>query len=138
MTELAPGATLVATRTFTTAMVQAWTALSADAGRHHVEPDASGRLLVHGLLVASLATELGGRLDYLARTLDFEFLRPVYTGDTITCTLRIDEVTRDDKGVRLRIGGDATNHDGVVVMRVASTGRIRSSAKLGDPKVAPP
>lgn len=125
MTELVVGATMSATRTYTREMVDAWTAISADAGRHHVTADASGRLIVHGLLVASLATELGGRMNYLARTLEFEFVRPVFTGDTVTCTIRFDEVTHDDKGARLSLSGDAVNQDGVLVMRVKSIGRVR-------------
>ena len=125
---LAVGMTMSVTRTFTREMVDAWTAISADAGRHHVEPDAHGRLLVHGLLVGSLATELGGRLSFLARTLDFELIKPVYTGDTITCTLRLEELTRDDRGARLRWSGDATNQEGVVVMKFASKGRIFTAA----------
>jgi len=124
MTALAVGTTLRAERTYTQAMVEAFTTLSGDEGRHHVVHDDRGRLLVHGLLVASLATEIGGRLDYLARTLDFEFVRPVYTGDTITCTVRIDVAVEEPRRTRLEISGEATNQDGTVVMRVASTGVV--------------
>jgi acyl dehydratase len=124
------GMTLEASRTFTAEMVEAFVALSSDAGRHHVERDAHGRLLVHGLLVASIATELGGRLHYLARTMDFEFVQAVFTGDTITCRLKLETVEHDDKGARLTISGASTNQDGTVVMRVASKGRVRK-ANLG-------
>jgi acyl dehydratase len=130
VTELVAGTTLEASRTYTVEMVEAFAVLSADTGRHHVERDERGRLLVHGLLVASLATELGGRIHYLARTMDFEFLRPVYTGDTITCSVRLESVEHDDKGARLRITGSSTNQDGVLVLRIASVGRVRK-ADLG-------
>ncbi len=126
MSELAVGTVLTASRTYTTAMVEAFADLSEDRGRHHIAPDASGRLIVHGLLVASLATELGGRLDYLARTLDFEFLRAVYTGDTVTCSVRIDEAVADARGTRLRLSGEASTADGQVVMRVRSSGLVRA------------
>lgn len=122
----AVGTEFTTSRTYTTAMVEAFAEVTADRGRHHVVPDAQGRLLVHGLLVASLATELGGRLDYLARTLDFEFLRAVYTGDTVTCTVRIEEAIADARGTRLRFTGEASTADGQIVMRIRSTGLIRA------------
>jgi acyl dehydratase len=125
MIELVAGLTLETSRTFTTAMVEAFVALTADSGSHHVRRDSRDRLLVHGLLVASLATELGGRLDFLARTIDLEFLQPVYTGDTVSCELRVESVERDDRGARLRLVGTATNQDSAPVMRVVSTGRVR-------------
>lgn len=125
MTELSVGKTLTASRTFTEAMVEAWLALSQDAGRHHVEPNENGQIVVHGLLVASLATEIGGRLSYLARELDFEFLKPVFTGDTITCTVRIDEIVPEERRTRLRLSGEAVNQSGLTVMRVRSSGIVR-------------
>ena len=125
MIELVAGLTLESSRTYTIAMVEAFAALSADAGRHHVVRDSLDRLVVHGLLVASLATELGGRLDFLARTIELEFVQPVFTGDTVTCSLRVEAIERDDRGARLRLVGVATNQDRALVMRVASTGRVR-------------
>lgn len=125
MIELSVGKTLTASRTFTEAMVEAWLALSQDAGRHHVEPNENGQIVVHGLLVASLATEIGGRLSYLARELDFEFLKPVFTGDTITCTVRIDEIVPEERRTRLRLSGEAVNQSGLTVMRVRSSGIVR-------------
>jgi len=125
MTELSAGTTFTASRTYTEAMVEAWLALSQDAGRHHVERNANGQLVVHGLLVASLATEIGGRMSYLARELDFEFSKPVFTGDTITCTVRIDEVVPEERRTRLRLSGEAVNQARVIVMRVRSSGIVR-------------
>jgi acyl dehydratase len=43
--------------------------------------------ICHGLLVASLMTEIGGQSGWLASRMDFRFKKPVYLGDTITCTL---------------------------------------------------
>jgi 3-hydroxybutyryl-CoA dehydratase len=51
-----------------------------------------------------MATHLGGMLGFLASEMHFEFLRPVFVGDTITCTVRF--VERDPE--RLRLVGVAT------------------------------
>lgn len=128
-TTLDAGTTYSVTRTFTAQLVQAFVALSGDAGRHHVATSSSERVLVHGPLVASLATELGGRLNYLARTMELDFRRPVYAGDTVTCTMRIDGSTIDEKGTHLRFSGDAVNQDGVVVMRMTSSGLVRHAGE---------
>jgi 3-hydroxybutyryl-CoA dehydratase len=52
------------------------------------EKNLRGRIC-HGLLVGSLVTEIGGQIGFFASKLDFRFRRPVYFGDTITCTLTI-------------------------------------------------
>lgn len=79
-------------RTFTESDVRQFADLSNDRGAHHEEPDAEGRLVVHGLLTATLPTKIGGDLDVLARSMTFEFHRPVYTGQEIRCDVTIDRV----------------------------------------------
>src|SRR5437868_15128250 len=88
-------------RTFTVDDVRAFVQVSGDAGRHHVEPDAQGRVIVQGLLTATLMTKLGGDLDYLAREMQFTFLRPVFTGDTIRCTLTIAQAVEEPGRLRV-------------------------------------
>lgn len=78
-------------RTFTKEDVQLFVKVSNDEGDHHREPDGLDRLVVHGLLTATLPTKIGGDYNVLARTMNFEFLRPVFTGDTILCEVTIDE-----------------------------------------------
>jgi acyl dehydratase len=73
--------------------------VSGDAGAHHVAPDAKGRLMLHGLLTATLATQFGGSIDYLASEMTFRFHRPVFAGDTIRCEGRCDSA-RDEEGRR--------------------------------------
>lgn len=51
----------------------------------------SGRLVVQGLLTATLPTKIGGDNNVLARNMNFEFLRPVFTGDTIICKVKIEK-----------------------------------------------
>jgi len=70
-------------RTFTIDDVRLFGQVSGDQGIHHVELDEQGRLMVQGLLTATLPTKIGGDLNYIAREMVFEFLRPVFTCDTI-------------------------------------------------------
>ncbi|MGF9817082.1 hotdog domain-containing protein [Brevibacillus agri] len=77
-------------RTFTAEDVKGFTKISGDEGVHHVTPDEQGRLVVQGLLTATLPTKVGGDYNVLARTMNFEFIRPVFTGDTIICEVTIE------------------------------------------------
>jgi len=53
-------------------------------------------LVVQGLLTATLPTKVGGDNNVLARTMNFEFLRPVFTGDTIICEVKIEKYERQE------------------------------------------
>jgi len=111
-------------RTFTEDDVQAFAAVSEDTQPRHTEPDEDGRLMVHGLLTATLPTKIGGDLEVLASRLDFHFERSVYTGDTITCEWVCTTVEQRDG--YLEIVGDVTctNQHGAVVMTARGEGRI--------------
>ena len=115
-------------RRFTDEDVLAFQRVSGDEGRHHAQPDATGRRVVHGLLTASIATKIGGDLDYLAREMSFEFLRPVLTGDTVRCTLEILEVVPKAGRVRLKLSGACHNQDGEEVLRFSSHGVVLDDA----------
>lgn len=78
-------------RTFTVRDVELFTEVSCDEGVHHITPDEQGRLVIQGLLTATLPTKIGGDANVLASTMYFEFLRPVFTGDTIKCEVKIEE-----------------------------------------------
>jgi acyl dehydratase len=69
-------------RTFTPDDVDDFAAVSRDTQAIHTDRDPP---MVHGLLTATLATEIGGDLAVLARTMEFDFLAPVYAGDTVRC-----------------------------------------------------
>ena len=95
------GDTFSVTRTFTEDDMHLFTGLSHDHNPiHSNEAYASAKgfdgLICHGLHVGSLVTEIGGQLSMLAAGMNFRFRRPVYFGDTVTCTLTIDEM--DDRG----------------------------------------
>lgn len=81
-------------RTFTVRDVELFTAISGDEGIHHITPDEKGRLVVQGLLTATLPTKVGGDHNVLARKMNFEFLRPVFTEDTIICEVKIEKYER--------------------------------------------
>lgn len=122
----AEGETVTATRTFENEDVRAFAEATGDRGEHHVEPDEEGRLLVHGLLTASLATEIGGRYDVLARTMTYAFERPVYTGETVRCEATFTTVDERDDGLEVAaelafVRGD----DGEVVLTGEWDGVIR-------------
>ncbi len=83
-------------RTFTVRDVELFTEISRDEGIHHIAPDEQGRLVVQGLLTSTLPTKVGGDANVLARTMNFEFLRPVFTGDTIICEVKIEKYERQE------------------------------------------
>ncbi|HJQ22647.1 MAG TPA: MaoC family dehydratase N-terminal domain-containing protein [Blastocatellia bacterium] len=87
-------------RTFTEEDIRAFTRMSGDEGVHHLEYDAQGRLMAQGLLTATLPTKIGGDMNFIARELCFQFLRPVYAGDTITCEVTITEHRVDESVTR--------------------------------------
>jgi acyl dehydratase len=98
MTQPTEGETHTFERAFTTEEVRQFAELSRDTQLRHTEPDEDGRLLVHGLLTATLPTKIGGDLEVLATSMTFEFRRPVYTGERITCTWTYEDVLeREDR-----------------------------------------
>ncbi|MXR42647.1 dehydratase [Halobaculum sp. WSA2] len=105
-----PGTTLRYERTFSVEEVEAFADLSEDRGEHHEVPDEDGRLLVHGLLTATMATKIGGDLDVLARTMTFDFHRPVYTGQRIGCEVTVEAVDHGDDGDRAEVEADVVCH----------------------------
>jgi 3-hydroxybutyryl-CoA dehydratase len=83
-------------RAFTIRDVELFTEVSCDEGIHHITPDEQGRFVIQGLLTATLPTKIGGEHNVLARTMNFEFLRPVFTGDTIICEVKIEKYERQE------------------------------------------
>ena len=112
------------TRTIAAEDVRRFGEVTGDQGLHHVREDAAGRLMAQGLLTASLPTKLGGDLNFIARTMTFEFLKPVYAGDTLTCRGLVDSVEREPSRLRVSFSFVVTRQDGEPVMRGASHGII--------------
>ncbi len=70
--------------------------------------------ICHGLLVASMISEIGGQMGWLASGMTFRFKRPVYCGDTILCSLTITSV--DDSG-RAEAEAVLKNQDRKIVLQ---------------------
>ena len=69
--------------------------------------------ICHGLLVASLITEIGGQIGWLASKMDFRFKKPVYFNDRIICSLTITGI---DKKNRAQAEAVFRNqHDDIVI-----------------------
>lgn len=118
------GHSLTYERSFTPAEVEQFAELSGDEGYHHFVEQQSGDVMVHGLLTATLPTKIGGDIDYVARTMDLTFPRPVYTGETITCELTVESVTEREDRTELDTAWMCTNEEGAVVMEGSSSGVI--------------
>ncbi|NEU30646.1 enoyl-CoA hydratase [bacterium LRH843] len=84
-------------RTYTKDDVALFMKVSKIEGIHHMTSDEQGRIVVQGLLTATLPTKVGGDYNVLARKMDFEFLRPVFSGDTLRCDVIIEKVELDEK-----------------------------------------
>ncbi|MFB5087740.1 enoyl-CoA hydratase [Psychrobacillus sp. PGGUH221] len=95
-TSLKVGEIITFERAFTIRDVELFTDISGDEGIHHRTLDEQGRLVIQGLLTATLPTKIGGDNNVLARTMNFEFLRPVYTGDIIICEVKIEKYERQE------------------------------------------
>lgn len=98
--------------------------VSGDRGAHHLEKDGKGRLLAHGLLTATLPTRLGGELNYVARSMNFDFIKPVYSGDVLTCRGRVDSVLKKAGRLKVVFSFAVNNQDGDLVMKGSSRGVI--------------
>ena len=113
-------------RTFTEADIRLFNQISGDQGVHHVAPDEQGRLMVHGLLTATIPTKIGGDMNFIAREMKFEFHRPVFAGDTISCEATIVELEPADQYTSLRTDFVCRNQHGKEVMSGHAQGIIRS------------
>ncbi|MBU2512645.1 MaoC family dehydratase [bacterium] len=53
--------------------------------------------ICHGMLVASMLTEIGGQIGWLAAGMDIQFKKPVYVGETVTCHFTITSIDEQDR-----------------------------------------
>jgi acyl dehydratase len=111
-------------RTFSAEDVRRFADVSGDDQPRHSEPDEEGRLLVHGLLTATLPTKIGGDLGVLARTMEFEFVEPVYTGQRVACTWTTESVDEREDHYDLSVDVVCEKVDGDVVLTGTITGLV--------------
>jgi len=115
-------------RTFTEEEIRLFAKLSGDEGEHHLHPDAQGRLMAHGLLTATLPTKIGGDLNFIAREINFQFLRPVFAGDTIECEVTLLELEPADQFTHMVSKWVCRNQHAKEVMTGEARGVIRVKA----------
>jgi 3-hydroxybutyryl-CoA dehydratase len=115
-------------RTFTADDIRLFNHVSGDQGVHHVTPDEQGRLMVHGLLTATVPTKIGGDMNFIAREMKFQFHRPVFAGDTVRCEATIVEFEPADQYVTVRTEFVCRNQHGKEVMTGYALGVIRRNA----------
>jgi 3-hydroxybutyryl-CoA dehydratase len=115
---LTRGDSFAVSRTFTEQDTMAFADISRDYNPVHFDhrfaelKNFRGRIC-HGLLVASLLTEIGGQIGWLASGMNFRFKKPVYFGDTIECRFTIVEL--DDRNRAKAEAIFKNQHDEVVI-----------------------
>jgi len=120
------GDTISWTRTFTEDDIRLFNRVSGDEGIHHVTPDEQGRLMVHGLLTATIPTKIGGDMNFIAREMKFQFYRPVFAGDTITCACAVVEFEPMERYTKVRTEFVCRNQEGKEVMTGHAIGVVRA------------
>lgn len=121
------GETATWQRTFTVEDVRRFAELTGDRGAHHVEPGPDGRVMVQGLLTASVPTKIGGDISFMAQQTSLEFARPVFTGDTVRADVRVLEVERVNGRAWLTLEVVCRNQDGKDVLRGSIRGFVSSA-----------
>ena len=94
---LKQGDSFMYTRDFTEAETQAFGDLTRDYNPVHYDSRWTGLkgfdgLICHGLLVGSMICEFGGQVGWLATGMKFKYIKPVYFGDTVHCTITITRI----------------------------------------------
>lgn len=125
------GDTFEIRRTFSEVDIVQFEALSHDHNPVHSDAQYAAAkgfdgTIAHGLLTATLITEIGGHLGWLAASMSFKFKRPVYAGEELTCVwtiVRIDDRYRAEAKVIVK------NSTGQAVLLAETTGVIPSEAE---------
>jgi len=114
------GQTFIYRRTFTDGDVALFCGVTGDYNPYHVDELFAreswfGRRNIPGLLTASMATHIGGMIGFLATEMTFQYLAPVYVGDTITCTVTVSEKNEERRVIVCTV--TYVNQEGVEVIR---------------------
>lgn len=120
------GDVFTVTRTFSQEETEAFGHLTRDYNPVHYDQDFAGikgfpQLILHGLLTAGMVCQVGGQLAWLATAMAFHFRRPVFFGDTITCTVTVTSV--DQRGWA-KAEARYTNQRGEVVVSAQMEGQV--------------
>lgn len=112
-------------RTFTAKDVELFAELSGDKGIHHMQPDSEGRTMVQGLLTATVPTKLGGDINFIAREIAIEFVRPVFVGDTVRAEAVVTNAEPSEGYLKVAISIACYNQLGKEVLLGKTHGIIR-------------
>ena len=120
------GDTFRTSRTFTEDDVALFARISRDYNPVHFDARFAkaknfSAPICHGLLAASLATEIGGQIGWLVSSMNFRFKGPVYVGETITCTW---VMTAIDQNGRAKASVTTTKEDGAAVIEAEINGIV--------------
>ncbi|GGL68069.1 MaoC family dehydratase [Halocalculus aciditolerans] len=118
------GETRTFERTFTVEDVQRFADLSGDDQPRHAEPDEDERVMVQGSLTATLPTKPVSDSEVLASTTEFDFHRPVYTGERIACRSTGESVAERDDRYEFTTDVVCENDDGETVLTSTTDGII--------------
>jgi 3-hydroxybutyryl-CoA dehydratase len=107
-------------RTFTEGDVALFIGVTGDLNPYHQDEMFASeswfkRRNIPGLLTASMATHIGGMMGFLATEMTFQYLKPVYVSDTITCVVTI--VEKDEEKRQVFCSVNFTNQDGIEVLK---------------------
>jgi acyl dehydratase len=119
------GHTYIYRRTFADSDVTAFCRVTGDFNPFHLDDKFAaeswfGKRILPGLLTASMATHIVGMIGFLASHMEFEFIEPVFVGDTLTCACTIAD--KDPEHHRLHITLLWTNQRGEEVLRGRCSG----------------
>jgi acyl dehydratase len=120
------GDRFVISRCFSDEEIESFGQLSRDFNPVHydqvyIDLKGFGAPIAHGLLTASLITEIGGQIGWLASSMSFRFKRPVYANELLQCEWVITEI--DDRG-RARAEVNIKNPKDQTVLEAETTGIV--------------
>ena len=125
------GDTFIVTRTFTEKDVVQFGDVTRDYNPIHFDERFAKvknfrERICHGLLAASMLTEIGGQIGWLASGMNFRFKKPIYFKDTITCYFTITDM--NERG-RAKATAIYENQEGKVVLEASLTGIVPGDAE---------
>jgi acyl dehydratase len=121
---LITGDSFTVTRTFTESDTNIFADITRDYNPVHFDErfaaakNFNGKIC-HGLLAASIITEIGGQIGWLATGMDFRFKQPVYFKDTITCIFTITSIDENRRAIAEVV---YKNQDDTIVLEAVITG----------------
>ncbi|HLL41112.1 MAG TPA: MaoC family dehydratase [Rubrobacteraceae bacterium] len=99
-------------RTFTDGDVALFCGVTGNYNPYHQDEGFAreswyGQLTIPGLLTGSMLTHIGGLLKIFATEMSFEYLAPVFLGDSVSCTVTV--VEKDEAKRRIKASADFVN-----------------------------